>query len=130
MNDLDPTPTFLVIGKSKNNSKYLLRLIYRSILVVLLAYIFLGFAFSLIAQSIILCAFILATIWKPAYIVISRFLSFEEPEEDYVPMRSKWYYVLGILLITTPNLLPMVGGILMLIDGGFCSQNLFCAFIR
>jgi hypothetical protein len=116
--------TMQQVFRSKNNSKYLLNMIFRSFSLVLLVFIILGFAFSLIVQGIILSVFWLAAFWKPAFILLSKFLSFEESVEEYVPMRITWWFAPIALLILCTHAAPTVAGIWFLFKTGFLGQNL------
>jgi hypothetical protein len=118
------------IWKSRNVSKYLLRLIYRTVLISVLAAI-LGYGFMFIAQGIILCSLAWAPIWRPAFCLVARLISLEEPDIAFTAQKLRcWQVIYWVFRGAIRGALFIGGGVWILLQNGFCNQNILWRILK
>ena len=114
---------------SRNNAKFLLWLIVRTLLILFIASLF-GISFMLIAQGIILTSFYLAFFWYPAFIIIARLVNLDTSNIQFNALKTNLLHaslwLIQILIFGS----PVIFGVWLLFSGGFLNQNLFYLILR
>jgi len=130
MSETDKTASITqLLHKSRNSSKYLLRLMGRSIGITLLAML-LGISFVVITQGVLLLSLRLAVIWKPAFIITSKFVGLEDGEIDFSPISFRWWQIPFWVINLSVHAAVIGFGIWLLFKGGFCDQNFICMLVK
>ncbi len=105
------------------------RRIVAIVLIVEVLTLALGVAFLLIVHGLFIGFIYLALYWQPAYMLLNRLAGVEGAQSNIVFPRPWWRYLTFSLQLGL-RILMVVLGIWILLNNGFCNQNIICILLK